>query len=104
MSHMKTHENPYEEWDEVADFTPLGPFESVFLRAYPAPYRVLFYPDGTVRFEHDCKIVDRVRIICAPSLVNHTIVQREPLTIEASILCPDCGTHGWVRKGRWVAA
>ena len=66
---------------------------------------VLFYDDGPARFEHVCHRVrdDRVLII-APSLENHTIVSRDPLTITASIACWDCPIHGWVRDGQWVPA
>lgn len=70
-----------------------------------AAKRVLFYPDGTVRFEHYCDRGDRGAVVCAPRLQighGHTIVQSDPLSIEASILCDDCGTHGWVTDGRWV--
>lgn len=37
---------------------------------------------------------------------GHTwrLVQREPLTLEPSILCTVCGDHGWIRDGRWVPA
>lgn len=35
---------------------------------------------------------------------DHQIVSAEPLTITPSILCRGCGTHGWVRDGRWVSA
>lgn len=33
----------------------------------------------------------------------HTLVSREPLHIEASILCRACGDHGFIREGRWQA-
>ena len=69
-------------------------------------YRILFYADGTVRFSHRCDRGERGVIICDPVLQmgnGHRIVTDDPLTIEASILCPDCGTHGWVRDGEWVA-
>ena len=72
-------------------------------------YRLLSYPDGTVRFEHRCDRGERGRIICAPALrigSGHTLTYndaRSP-TVEQSILCPDCGTHGWVRAGFWVSA
>jgi hypothetical protein len=68
-------------------------------------YRVLFYEDGTVRFEHSCDRGDRGVIDCAPALQigsGHSIVSEDPLTITPSILCADCGTHGFVRDGRWV--
>lgn len=68
-------------------------------------YRVLFYEDSTARFEHRCDRGDRGVVICAPAMQldnGHTILQADPLTISPSILCPDCGTHGFIRDGRWV--
>ena len=70
-------------------------------------YRILFYEDGTARFEHRCDRGERGVVICAPALqlgAGHVIEQRDPLTISPSILCPDCGTHGFVRAGRWSPA
>lgn len=69
-----------------------------------------FYADGTVRFAHVCDrdagpTHARGVIRCAPRLQmgqGHRVVTAEPLTIVASILCPDCRTHGWVRDGAWV--
>jgi hypothetical protein len=82
--------------------------ESVFIPHTGGPtYRVLFYEDGSARFEHRCDRGERGTIICAPLLQldngGHRVVQREPLTIEPSILCSDCQTHGFIRDGRWVA-
>lgn len=34
----------------------------------------------------------------------HTIVSREPLHIEASLLMPGCGWHGFIRSGQWQPA
>lgn len=34
----------------------------------------------------------------------HTVVSRDPWHLEASLLCTECGLHGWVRDGKWVAA
>lgn len=35
----------------------------------------------------------------------HTLVQREPLTLTASLYWPECcGLHGFVTDGKWVAA
>lgn len=69
-------------------------------------YRLLFYPDDSVGFEHRCDRGDRGVIICAPRLKpEHTVTQADAkTTVSPSILCPDCGTHGFVRDGRWVAA
>ena len=33
-----------------------------------------------------------------------TVTQNEPLTISPSILCGNCGVHGWIREGKWVKA
>lgn len=71
--------------------------------------RVLFTFEGAVLFEHRCDRTAQGRgvIVCAPALQignGHTIVQRDPLTIVASVLCPDCQTHGFVTDGRWVPA
>jgi hypothetical protein len=70
------------------------------------PHVVHFYADGSVRFEHRCSEIGGGRHkIVAPALMigqGHTVLSRAPLHIEASILCDDCGLHGWVRDGRWV--
>ena len=66
------------------------------------------YPDGRVAFRHVCDRGDRGVIVCAPFLQTdtggHQVVSRSPWTITPSILCPDCGTHGFVRDGSWVSA
>lgn len=71
--------------------------------------RALFYGDGTVRIEHRCKVLEMDdgahHLVTAPRLQlgsGHTIVQDEPLSIVASIACPDCGLHGYITDGRWV--
>jgi len=33
-----------------------------------------------------------------------TVLSEEPLTLEPSILCPNCGCHGFIREGRWISA
>jgi len=32
------------------------------------------------------------------------VVQEEPLTLHPSIECTVCGSHGFIREGRWVPA
>lgn len=33
----------------------------------------------------------------------HTLVQREPLTLNPSVFWRDCcGLHGWIQNGKWV--
>lgn len=75
---------------------------------------LLFYADGTVRFRHRCDRGERGVIVCAPALQldgGHSITTRDPVadkgtpvTVTPSILCSDCGTHGFVRDGQWRAA
>lgn len=68
----------------------------------------LFYADGTVRVEHVCQHTrSGMTLINAPRLAlarGHTIVQRDPLTVRASIACGDCAIHGWVTDGVWTDA
>lgn len=33
-----------------------------------------------------------------------TLVSLEPLHFEPSILCRECGSHGYIRDGAWVSA
>jgi hypothetical protein len=76
-------------------------------------FQLLFYADGTVRFAHLCNRGERGVVIAAPALQlnagHHISVVGEVragglVTVEPSILCPDCGTHGFVRDGVWVPA
>lgn len=82
--------------------------ESVLIPHAGGPtFRVLFYDDDRACFEHRCDRGERGTVICAPALQldgGHRIVAFHPLTIEPSILCPDCRTHGFIRDGRWVPA
>lgn len=34
----------------------------------------------------------------------HQLVSEDPLHVEPSILCPECGDHGYIRDGQWVPA
>lgn len=76
--------------------------------------RLLHYADGTVRFEHRCDRGERGVIVCAPALQigsgGHTLTHasdgdhynpRGKPTVSPSILCDDCGTHGFIVGGWW---
>lgn len=60
------------------------------------------------RFSHICTLARSGRVMRIAPLLQighgHEVLSTDPLHIEASILCEDCGTHGWVRDGRWVSA
>ncbi len=85
-----------------------------FVPNYGGPaYRLLFWSDTKVGFEHKCDRGDRGVIICAPLLTDHQVTQAPCVdcsglhtvpTVTPSILCPDCGTHGFIRNGRWEPA
>lgn len=38
------------------------------------------------------------------SATRWTVEQWEPLTLSPSILCTECGCHGYIREGRWIPA
>jgi hypothetical protein len=40
----------------------------------------------------------------AAGTAAHTLVSREPLHLEPSLLWKCCGTHGFVRDGVWIPA
>lgn len=43
--------------------------------------------------------------VVAPRLTNHTMTLGETgMTVRASILCPDCGVHGFITDDRWEGA
>jgi hypothetical protein len=40
----------------------------------------------------------------AAGTAAHTLVSREPLHLEPSLLWRCCGLHGWARNGQWESA
>lgn len=67
--------------------------------------RALRYPGGPIGVEHDCRVVEGTTLVIAPRLrlgSGHTVVVDDPLTVTPSVLCRDCGLHGYIRQGRWV--
>lgn len=71
---------------------------------------LLHYPDGEWRFRHVCdrSSTGRGVIICAPLLDLHQVVGSSqpdaPVTVTPSILCSDCGIHGFVNRSVWEPA
>jgi hypothetical protein len=63
-------------------------------------------------FWHWCKALEGApedRIVhegrwVAAGTSAHTLVSRDPLHLEPSLLWRCCGTHGWVRGGVWIPA
>lgn len=56
-------------------------------------------------WSHRCAIGTR-----APARIDittgqrHSLISRDPLHVEPSILCRSCGDHGFIREGKWVSA
>ena len=66
-------------------------------------------PDGNLLAVHlipetgvQCRACPRVVDVTSGNF--HRIVTRDPLTLEASLICEACGWHGFVQEGRWVPA
>lgn len=64
--------------------------------------------DGMHYYEHECNrratqpLFPFEALRAAPRLSDHTRTgPLETITIRASILCPDCGDHGFVTDGQW---
>lgn len=91
----------------IIDVTPtFGPPTRV-VDLGPEHMQLLAYVDGTWRFRHLCDRGTRGILIAAPALQcgphgdAHAITVADPLTVTPSILCPDCGLHGFVTGGVW---
>lgn len=60
---------------------------------------------GGLYYEHQC-----VRAKPTPGYIpfgppqGWTLEKLEPLTLSPSLLCRQCGHHGFIRDGRWVPA
>lgn len=84
--------------------------ESGYTERWPLGHDLflLRYPRGVMRLEHTCDRAasNRGVIVCAPEISTepgwHTICAADPLTISPSILCGDCGLHGFIRDGQWT--
>lgn len=38
------------------------------------------------------------------SIESWDVIKREPLTLQPSIRCKACGSHGYITEGKWVPA
>lgn len=59
-----------------------------------------------IAVEHTCtRPRDGLTVICAPFLTGgpagHQLLSEEPLTVSPSVLCADCGLHGFITDGVW---
>lgn len=102
----------------LADLTPTeGVASTIPLPNCTVGAEIVLMLDGRRLFSHVCdrrvsnpnrhsRFTANAGVIrCAPELdVAHRTESTDPLTITPSILCLDCGLHGYVRAGRWVPA
>lgn len=71
----------------------------------PSGLMRLLWRDGQPpRFEHRCDRGERGVIICAPTLHPDHVISgtRDKPTVRPSVLCPDCGLHGFITDGAWT--
>lgn len=62
-----------------------------------------FLEDGDAIWGHpECR---SYHLVDLTSGEKHQLISRDPLHIEASLLCPlGTGAHGFIRNGKWVPA
>lgn len=96
-------ESPLHKPDFLAPWTDLGGDVAITSvrqavddgRHYPHMFWVHKRPDG-----HNCG-VGHIRLE-PPQF--HSLISTEPLTIGGSLLCVNCGKHGFITAGKWVPA
>jgi hypothetical protein len=54
--------------------------------------------DGRVVIEHDC---NGRRNTATLNNAEWTVTREDPLTVEPSVDCGDCGLHGWITAGEF---
>jgi hypothetical protein len=84
-------------WLEVHDLAPGIAY------GWPGPDLTAAPDDPNPWFWHWCPTTGGGRWM-AQATSAHTLVSREPLHLEPSLLWPCCGTHGFVREGVWIPA
>lgn len=68
------------------------------------------YGNAGYRWWHDCPAVEHVSWgwfgkVSDAQQSGHRIIRHVPtLTVEGSLLCTDCGDHGFIREAKWVPA
>jgi hypothetical protein len=62
----------------------------------PAKNVAVRLEDDRVAIEHDC---NGRRNTATLNSADWRIVSAEPLTVEPSVHCGDCGLHGWITGG-----
>lgn len=96
---QRDHDSPPTEWcdwwTEVHQLTPDIAY------GWPPHDLVADPEDNNPWFWHWCSTSNRWM---GQGTLNHTLVSREPLHMEPSLLWACCGVHGFVRNGEWINA
>lgn len=97
----KNHATPPTDWcdwwTEVHQLTPDIAY------GWPPTEMTAAPDDPNPWVWHWCPVTTGGRWI-AQATTNHTLVSRQPLHLEPSLLWPCCGTHGFIRNGAWTVA
>lgn len=92
----QSRERPPSEW--IADCVAIDAAVGVYLSP-------TFRDDTTnPTFWHWCTGTPNGPRWLAMGTPLHTVHSEYPWHLEASLLCPECGLHGWIRDGKWVSA
>lgn len=98
------HLDALEEALEGEQAAPARPEQVLDL----GPAQLVLGDDATLRLRHLCsrRNIDGLERVVAPAIGAQHVVQGpwERLTLSPSVVCPDCGLHGWVRDGAWQPA
>ena len=64
--------------------------------------------DVAVRLEDDRPVIEHTchgeRVTATLDNVRWTVEQADPLTVQPSFCCLDCGLHGWIDGGEFWGA
>ncbi|MBD3783717.1 MAG: hypothetical protein IE926_12330 [Micrococcales bacterium] len=93
-------DNPPTQWAALGDMPIIAIDEAAGIYLGPS-----FRPETTnPTFWHWCTGLAVEPRYLAMGTPHHTVESRDPWHLEPSLLCPECGCHGWIRDGRWASA
>ena len=96
---------------EIPNLVDPGWYRCEVVHAETPAIKLFWWAPTRIGFAHLCDRGPRGTIWCAPLLTDvnqpggHQVSgSLGKTTVTASILCPDCGLHGFVTEGRWTDA
>ncbi len=82
-----------------------GGHRIAFTESDGQPYGIVDFhnkPDGTECWGGSI-MFDLPQNAHVPDRAKWQVESMDPLTLSPSLLCTLCGSHGYIREGRWVA-